>query len=152
MYTVSSVTVVPRRQLHRAEGRLELVWAGENWKERGAGTRSRASPWVMRASGVSDGGCLKKVLEPSKCTFKNVNFDISTAFQKPKIKTLTSVCQVESGLEGAVGPEPGKLWPPSPLWLGLWHPQGQCSSPYSPPVVLLRAAAVFRRCGLLGGN
>lgn len=51
-----------------------------------------------------------------------------------------------------MGVEPEKPWPLSSLWLNLWHPQGQCGSAYSPPVGLLRAGAVFGRCGLVEGN
>lgn len=51
---------------------------------------------MTRVSGVSDGGCLKKVLDnPPQHTFKNVNFDVSDAFQKSEMETLTCVCQIE---------------------------------------------------------
>lgn len=77
--------------------------------------RSRTSP-----SGVSDGSLLQyqEGTGTLKVAFENMNFDISSAFQKPKIKTLTCVCQVDSGLEGAVGLEPEKLWPFSPAVAG----------------------------------
>lgn len=90
--------------------------------------------------------CLMMVLEPSK--FKNVNFDVSV--QETKIKALTCVCQVESGLEGAVGLEPGKLVT-SATFTAVHGSRPGCSA-YSPSVVRPRAGATFRRCGSAEGN